>query len=342
MNVKRTIAIAASLISLSIPSMAAPSVSSVGGTISNGQSITITGSGFGVKSPAAPYLWADFSSSINPSTRGVKTSWDGVQSMTWTSNEGLNGGGAAKSSDSNGACTLEVDYNNWTNDNQHFYVYKRTKQNFLITSTTQNWKQFRMWSAGMTFPDVYFAPSNGECYVEDITGSGFYGSFNPSSTNWVTEEILGKASSSPGVKDGSLVFRVDGSQKTSGSLVTSNSTYPNRMSIMYPFHAVAANKGSWSPGWSSTNAVWVDNLYVDTTWARVMLGDASTYSSCQTLDVQIPTAWADGSVSVVMNVSSFSSGARAYLYVVDKDGNVNTNGYAVTIGQGSTQTNAAP
>ena len=39
---------------------AAPSISGVNGTVSHNQSVTISGSGFGTKSPAAPRVYSDF------------------------------------------------------------------------------------------------------------------------------------------------------------------------------------------------------------------------------------------------------------------------------------------
>src|SRR5574343_1607823 len=54
-----------------IKTNAAPAISSISGSISHGSSITINGTGFGVKSPAAPYIWANFDDgSSQPSSLG--------------------------------------------------------------------------------------------------------------------------------------------------------------------------------------------------------------------------------------------------------------------------------
>lgn len=321
---------------------AAPSVSGVTGTPATGQSIRITGGGFGVKSPAAPHLWADFESGINPSGLGQKSSWDTVGSMTWAAGEGYKGTGAAKASNSSGNWTLGTTYDAWSREGQRSYIYKRTRHNFLVTDTSQNWKNWRAWAESGK-PNIYFASNNGRAYVEYIgQESGFWGDFNPNSTNWVSEEILLQASSSINVKDGRLTYRVDGVNKANGSVMTRSSVAPDYITQNYALHSVLANSSLWSPSWSSNNRVWADNIYVDTTWARVMIGDASTFTSSRNLDIQIPTAWADGSITVVANTPSFSSGSRAYLYVFDAAGNVNANGYAITIGQGGTVSNQAP
>jgi len=340
----RLVALFTALLSLSISAQAAPSVSGASGTFATGQTIRLSGSGFGSKSPAAPQVWADFESGANPSSLGLSSSWGGVQALTW-SPEGFGGSKGMKASNGSGAWSLMSSYSSWTRENQHVYIYKKQKVNFLVTSQTQNWKIWRMWpTSSGNYPNIYIAAHNGRCFVENIgTESGFYGNFVNTSTNWNTEEIIFKASSAINLKDGLVSYRLNGVQKTSGSVLTRSSAAPAYMNANYVVHQVLANSGQWSPGWSSNNRMWVDDVYVDTTWSRVMIGDAATFSSCRTLDIQIPTAWADGSVTTVANTKSFSTGARAYVYVFDKDNNVNGTGYPITIGQGGTTvSNGAP
>jgi len=58
-----------------------PSISNVQGIVATGQSITISGSGFGTKVTAAPLFWADFAEgSTEPSPLGRITSWDIAES----------------------------------------------------------------------------------------------------------------------------------------------------------------------------------------------------------------------------------------------------------------------
>ena len=55
------------IISIIFPNIVfgAPSISGVSGTIVDGQSVTISGSGFGIKMDAAPILWENFDSGTN-------------------------------------------------------------------------------------------------------------------------------------------------------------------------------------------------------------------------------------------------------------------------------------
>lgn len=41
----------------------------------------------------------------------------------------------------------------------------------------------------------------------------------------------------------------------------------------------------------------LDDLYVDDSWCRIVLGDSATYTSCTSRRLMPPSAWADGSVS---------------------------------------------
>ena len=78
--------------------------------------------------------------------------------------------------------------------------------------------------------------------------------------------------------------------------------------------------------------IYIDDVFIQTgTQARVELCDSSTWSSRKHCEIQYPSAWADGSISIQFNQGAFGAGNAAYLYVVDSSGNVNSSGYKVTI-----------
>jgi len=54
--------------------------------------------------------------------------------------------------------------------------------------------------------------------------------------------------------------------------------------------------------------VYVDDVYIDTSWARVELGNASTYAASTHREIQVARTWADGSVSVNFNPGTFAAG----------------------------------
>jgi hypothetical protein len=56
--------------------------------------------------------------------------------------------------------------------------------------------------------------------------------------------------------------------------------------------------------------------------------------ACTHREIQIPSAWSDTSITITLNKGSFANFNSAYLYVIDADGNVNTNGYLLSDGGG--------
>ena len=328
-------------VSLVAAALAAPAVVAVRGTFAYGKALQIDGVGFGQKYPAKPYIWADFENGLAPSSLGVRTSWDQVENMEWSTG-GINGSHSAHSMYVDNklkdavSWTLRADFDAWSRENQRFYIYKKHRMNFAITDRSQNWKVFRMWPTGAHgYPNVYGASNNGRVYVEGAA-SGYWATpidgLRTNSTDWVNQEIIGKASSGLNVADGSLVFRNNGVTIGQGSgIMYRTSTYPSYMTCLYPVHDVSANTSLWSPAWSTNNSVWVDDVYVDNTWARVMVGDQPTFSTCHKLEIQIPQTWTDTSITVMANQGLMPSGSVGYLYVFDRDGNVNSAGYPITV-----------
>jgi len=74
--------------------------------------------------------------------------------------------------------------------------------------------------------------------------------------------------------------------------------------------------------------IYVDDIYVDTTRARVELCDTTAWSERGHCEIQIPTAW-DGNnntISATVNTGSFASGDPVYLFVVNETGEA-SDGY---------------
>jgi len=321
-----------------------PNISSTSGTVSHGEMLTIQGTGFGAKNPAAPLVWADFEQGMSPTNLGLRTSWSQIVNMGSSTEcpSDAAGTGCAKATDGSGPWALRIDYSNWTNEGQKVYIYRNQRKNFLITETvSQNWKIWRMWPplGSTNYPNIYAASNNGRVYVELIgQESGYYGNFRTGTTDWVTEELIFQASSALNVKNGLLQIRYDGVQKASGTILTRSSVSPAYMTRNYVVHGV---KAAFS-GWNTNNRMWVDDVYVDTTWARVMLGNAPIYSNCTNFAPQIPSGWADTLITVSVNHGPLANLSNRYLYVIDANGNVNANGYPLdAVGSLQSPTNLA-
>lgn len=82
---------------------------------------------------------------------------------------------------------------------------------------------------------------------------------------------------------------------------------------------------------SSTGNTFIywDDAYVDNTLAHIEIGNAPTYAACTHREIQIPVTWATGSIVATINIGSFSPTDKIYLYVVDASGLVNVNGFVL-------------
>ena len=139
------------LVSVCLPAAvgAAPAITQITGTATHGGSISISGSGFGVKSPAKPYFWAPLETSSDPSPLGIDTAWDEIANMSYVSGEGPAGVGAFKATNSSGNWTAMVASTgtfSWAAPGQKMYLYRKVKHNFSIfTPVNFNWKSWRVW-----------------------------------------------------------------------------------------------------------------------------------------------------------------------------------------------------
>lgn len=333
-----------------LASYAAPSVTSATGSVADGSTIVISGSGFGAKNPAKPYLWAPMDGSIAPSSLGVVTSWNIMGQMSYGASCGAGGGGCMEGTRSNGVGTndwtasiLSSDSFDWNSYGQETYVYRKSKKTFDYDSA-KNVKSIRVWgrsaSGAIQGPNYYFGSSLGRVGIEGIPT--VYSDYTMASNtlitakgpigSWYTEEMSMKANSNSDTADADFRLAVNGGPylvqfpnqtwMTNSFKIKTDSGYANdgRMRILFPVHMVVEGSDGWIPSISGSQ-YWADDVYVDTTWQRVMIGDSPQFLSCTVREIQIPTAWSDGSISVIANLKAFPANKNKYLFVVDRAGN---------------------
>jgi len=73
-----------------------------------------------------------------------------------------------------------------------------------------------------------------------------------------------------------------------------------------------------------------DDIYIDTTWSRVVLANNQDYDSATIVEPQIPSAWSGNSISATINLGAITD-STAYLFVFDADNNHN-GGYEIQVG----------
>lgn len=82
------------------------------------------------------------------------------------------------------------------------------------------------------------------------------------------------------------------------------------------------------------NKALYDDIYIAqgaNSLARVEIGDAATYSACTNLAIITPTAWSATEITATLRGGPFGSSSLVgkYIYVTDSSGNVNVSGYEI-------------
>jgi len=321
----------------------APSISGVSGTVSHGQSITITGAGFGTKTTAAPLVWDDFESgTVDEPVEGESP----VIGSNWSIGASLGNPvystsvvrvGSSKSVSIPFGPSMYRNYLSIRSDSDEYYF------SFWARFSSQedgdrNWKPYYIYPPAITdlVPSQalgIWGPSGGGWRVsaasQDHTADGCWGPgdlLDDIEDLWIRYEVYIKQSS-PNQEDGATMISLHYDSSTKVIKSFGNSAMKTRSgALAYGTINIGVYYGSG--GQNAT--VYLDDVYFDTTQARVEVGNNAIWASCTRREIQIPTAWAAGEITITVNQSSFSTGT-AYLFVVDADGVV-SDGYEITLG----------
>ncbi len=328
--------------------LAAPVINSTSGQFDQGSAVTITGSGFGTKSQAAPLIWDNFDS-------------DGADN------------GDRLDAHSNWTHYMPTDYPKYNNTMAHsgsFCIYSQpTEHNY--------WREFSSaWQRFTPSDEVYFTywfrwndtgsadedgvGKLGRILSTDITnhyngagdtgiqnwrqsGLSGYGHHNPGTgavtsggfyipeDTWLKIEMYKKVST-PGQSDGVIWMTLNGVVKwEDNSAMTRASGYSFQLrEVLLPL--MMASGGGMEDNEFDLD-LFCDDVYVDNTRARVQIGNNPNFHYCDHSEIQIPTAWSNSSISFTVNNGSFTEGETAYLYVIDENGDVSSS-YEIEIGAG--------
>lgn len=320
----------------------ANTITSVSGTVTHGSNITIAGTTFGSKGGTdanKPLIWADFETSINPTSLGVLTAWDFQRDLVRSAalpqygtsgfNERFTYVGATQANYGQNAIHMIV---------TTLYMYGQRRYEGIGT----NHKMVRIWSDGPGTIDVLSATANGGMIYDEgcIQAERFQHVTIPLNV-WHTDEVLWRkptVGSCGGVNstgNGYFEFLQDGVRIQSlinnlAGLPSANYGIGGNGPGIILFDNFASPGGDGPP--DGTN-IYMDNLYMDNTWAHVIIGNASTLAASTQREIQIPTAWADGSITVQVNRGNFGASASAWLYVIDAT-NTPSGGFPITFGGG--------
>lgn len=358
---------------------ATPSVSGVSGTVSDGQQVTVSGSGFGTSGPDIQ-LYDDFSGgpsgSIVPLTSPEIGEWTKYSSTSTSyhpiySNESVHSPPYSEQIYRNGASSImkkffaapvtEAFVSWWVRipDGTKFPYY--TDPGTATFATGSNWK--------------YTWLMDGEHKSDGTGGNGYYDLCVPSYTNTDLARMAGNSyTPSPNI-DWNITkwwswthwMRMTAWLKANQTDPTQNGTFywqafaegQHNMTYqtitdqpVFRADSTAPDPPQWTlvsfPGWLRENDTDVRPLYDDVyiaaganAAARIEIGDNPVYTDCGNLELLTPTSWSDGKIVATVRQGSFTSGQTAYVFVFDANNNGNTSsGYKVTIGGTITSTSS--
>jgi hypothetical protein len=327
---------------------AAPSITGVSGTLTDGSSMTITSGAndFGSKSPAAPLKWDDFENGTVGETvhHGWTVSSPGgsvVPVYANTQQRTANDVGIINvyTIISGGQWASNIIWSPvHPSDIQKIYI---SLWKYDIISGRVNYKPWRVYGdAGGTyslpsFNCADFSDQNLTMGVVNVNGDGgggdnahrAYGTAHLPASQWYRQEGYIYAGTQGG-QDGYCWVWVNAIEQIlyTDATLGDGSTFladGSRFDKIYIGHYADA----------TSLETWIDDVYIDITCARVEIGNASTWATCTHREIQIPSAWAAGELTATVNRGSFGASETVWLYVVDSDGNVNADGKSVQFGE---------
>jgi hypothetical protein len=327
-------------------SASAQSITGVTGVPAHGSSVTITGSNFGTNANPAPVIWDNFETgNFNSVTPWSSTGFPaGLLSVTSAGANARHGNSSynttANFPGTDGWATLAggSDSPSWYCQ----YWFKLDADWNWGTSAIQgsansnlaNVKLFRLWSTGSINENFVVAAHGWENSViitsENIPAQEADYAANNYITNW-TKGVwhlfqFEFRDSGLGVADGVFRWWVDGQLAYETTNWITRNSFANNKRVYGLGFFNSNGDGSTDP-----NHVYMDDAYIDNSWARVELGNNQNYSACTHREIQIPVSWSADAVTVNFNQGSFAPGSTAYLFVRTSTGATST-GREVVIG----------
>ena len=351
---------------LPIVSNAAPNIAGVSGTLSGGNTITITGSEFGSKPQGPPLGWLNFDD-----PKAYRFGGDPVDATKWSIGYASNGSNTIQSTiKHNGNYALRSKFgSNEEASKITSPVYSDQKTLYVswwdYFSSTFAWPQaVKANQQGFSADDPnnpdQFAPLlqyfsspqySGSCSSSSIWGDnlnndgsgpadsigGGYVPVKICKETWYHQEILYILGDVPGTDEAYFW--------SNGKLIRHATNQRIRGKSTRGFTG-----GNSSPSWFGGNYSglgidpptvgyrYMDDFYVDGTQARVIATDNPGYrdswksvgASSYLLETQIPISWDNRSVRIIFNQGGFKSGQTIYLFVIDSAGGI-SNPMPVTV-----------
>jgi hypothetical protein len=358
-----------------------PAINSISGNMIHKGTLTINGTGFGTKSPAAPRVvdWCD-----NSSTNNLDTFYSRDDDCTSSFYKGPPVGGGTIPNPGDTDCEVGYKPLPWKGFNSPDgritkvigTCHTTANGNWVGSQNADMFFTIPEWNSSTLFLMYWYCadpnysnennPAAGEnwkeltpngsesghggCYLDGIDGVtwGPCGGGCPNET--YPNDVYYMGGSGPSCASGSRVFThnpmigwthfehiwdisghyfysTTGSGVVKGGWANVNIQGANPGNDPYSISIGGYNR---FPRTSAVNnhRIWT-GIYADDSFARVMLGNADTWTNCTIREVQIPQSWNSSSIECTINLGNFSESDTMYLFVFDENNNHNQTGFLI-------------
>ena len=315
-------------------------VTSIDGSFAHGEIITLGGYRFGTKERADAVAWDDMEAGafsdewsytgdlmIGTESRHANSSYCGTLNMQGSLKESANKAYFRAGTDSANPWFAQFWFKLDENFDWGTTSYGNGDENLA------GLKFFRMWSTTSESENMHI---NGEAYgnglnlsIEYVNSEG-EGRFRSGFKEEWTKDVwhclqFEYLDSDQGVNNGECRMWFDG-----GLVLERTNLMTREDGAAYKRPQLMGFYDAWNDAGTDRDDFYIDDAYIDNSWARVELGDNVEYSLCTHREIQPLNAWMNERVEFTVNQGSFESGSTAYIFVTDRDGEVST-GYPVVI-----------
>lgn len=334
-------------------------IEDITGTVTDGSTITITGSGFGTHALGIEWLGGatgNIESGTNTNAF-VRTGWttsldawgDGTTERTprYSTTQHHSGTKSIKSSYTTTAYNSGYAFDTGGTQTSLYFSYW-TYFDWEAAFDGQ-WKTWRLmdtdsYNDGQThaYNSQQYQTGDGDGEMSANYGMGYWNGSTPTEifslpigitrNQWSRIEAY-YIPETGGLANGVLQYYIH--NQTAAVLERSNVSDLTSDPAGLRYFTIQNYLGNLISGSRDTCAVYVDDVYVQVgTQARVEICDSATWVARTHSEIQPPSAWADGETTVAANRGSFGPTDTVYLYVIDSAGAVNSEGYAITFADG--------
>ncbi|MFL0809317.1 MAG: hypothetical protein K6L76_02765 [Agarilytica sp.] len=348
------------LIFLTSTAYGAPSVNGLSGAITDGNSLVLSGTGFGNHDLDIEFLGGNDGAIENMALgRGSSFgNWilgDGSGLDTYV--QVINDASVVRSgskawffdmpSDGKYAGSARFDYGRSIPEDTPIYISWWVRKDW--GNHSGQWKMFRLayqnniqdqgtelMMSNWTSSNLFLARPGDNYNDYAMTYYGNSGAYPSENNVWYRMEML-VTTSTQGNKDGHVDIKIH--DTSTGEIRNTSFSFSGDTSPYFPnIYTYNVDKRYRWFLWQNYRGngmdnlkVWMDDMYVQVgTHKRIELCDSATWSNCSSREIQKPTQWSDNAISVNLNRGGFKNDAQQYyLYVVDENNNP-SNAYPIS------------